>query len=348
MKLQGINCQVPSKKISNEEIIDLVKYYSKPLYNGSINELISYLEKFFSITGIESRFWRGPKEKPIDLIKQTTEEALRKANITANKIDAVIYSSIHRGFIEPANANIICQELGLQTQRNFDITDACMGWCTASHIAQSLLKTEDQLHNILIISSECPMDKNGSILPENFKIKNREELHWKVPSLTLGEAVSSSIFQKSKRDNKYEFIEKSQYADLCTIPLFNYNGYSTGRSRIQDKKEMQFSAYGSELSTKGIKHAIGTLQNLLDSIDYTPNIIFPHAVSKKVIDFASNKLSMKSSVYSTFVELGNTATSSIPSAIYKAILNNKLKRGDKSIGWVASAGMKFSAFEIYY
>jgi 3-oxoacyl-[acyl-carrier-protein] synthase III len=343
MQLAGIGCQSPTNKIINEAVIDLVKYYSNSVYRGSISDLERVVRGFLSLTGIESRYWRADSDKPIDIIHSVFETALHEAGIQKEDIDLVIYSGIDRGFVEPANANFICKTLGLQPKRNFDVVDACMGWVSALQIADALLEKENSFNHVLIVNAEFPMDKKGTILPNNFTIENLEELQWKSPSFTLGEAASACVFKRSETESLYEFIEMPEYASLCFIPLVNYDKYAelTG-----DDLVMRFFANGTDLLKLGMQPAIDVLQRLLKRIQYTPATIFPHSVSEKVIKTACNNAGIGVDVHSTFQQYGNLATVSIPSAIKRAYINHKINKGDKTIAWIASAGMKFAAIEI--
>jgi 3-oxoacyl-[acyl-carrier-protein] synthase III len=347
MKLSGIDCQIPSNKIINEDIIELVKYHSTSHYQGNISELEDWVRRFLNITGIKSRFWRSSKEKPIDLIKVATERALNMSGLRGNEIDMLIYSSIDRGFIEPANASFICKAIGLEKTRCFDIVDACMGWGSAVQTANAFLHSNPDINSIMIVNAEFPMDQVGSVLPNNFKIINLEELQWKSPSFTLGEGVSVCIFENNNSPScKFEFIEDARYAELCTIALLNFKKFIFAENGKTIDPKIQFSAFGTELLKNGMDSAVEVFNNLLKQLNYIPKIIFPHSVSLKVIQDAVLNANITSKIYSTFPELGNLATASIPSSITKALLNNSLEKGDKCVGWIASAGMKFSAFEI--
>ena len=68
MKIIGINCIVPSNKIDNIEIQDLVSYYSKSIYNGDIRDLGNKINQLLENSGLETRFWRSGNERPIDFI----------------------------------------------------------------------------------------------------------------------------------------------------------------------------------------------------------------------------------------------------------------------------------------
>ncbi len=346
MHLIGIDCQVPSNKISNEDIIELVKYYSKNHFPKGISNLEILIRRFLKLTGSNTRFWRKENEKPIDIIISCVERALLKGGISKNDIDLVIYSGIDRGFFEPSNASIFCKALGMNNVRCFDIVDACMGWSTSVQTAYAYFKSDESFQNILIINAEFPMDLKGTILPENFTIREAKELDWKSPSFTLGEAVSATIYQRDDSiSTQFSFIEKNEFASLCSIPLMNFEKYLLDQNEII-QSEMQFYADGAALFDNGIYPACDVLKKILTKINYTPKMVFPHSVSEKVIKSAFKNLNIELEYYSTFSELGNIATVSIPSGITKALVNGQISKGDKCIAWVASAGMKFSAHDI--
>src|SRR6185295_19133944 len=183
MKLTGIDCQIPSRRICNEDIIELVRHYSAPQNNSDqLKELEVLAGKLLVKTGINSRYWRTKNEKPIDLIVQSVENALRMSNLQKHDIDLVIYSGIDRGFAEPANASFICKALGLYHVRNFDVVDACMGWATAVQLADSFLQNPSAINSILLVNAEFPMDDHGSVIPHNFTLGDKKELKWKYAS----------------------------------------------------------------------------------------------------------------------------------------------------------------------
>ena len=348
MRLTGIGCQIPSVKISNEDVIEMVKFYSHTHFKGGLQKLETITRRFLKLTGSNTRFWRSDREKPVELLSHTVNRALRMAGIEKKDINMVIYSGIDRGFIEPSNASFLCYTLGMNNIRCFDIVDACMGWSSAVQTAHAFFKADQSLQYIMLLNAEFPMDKKGTILPENFTIKEPKELDWKSPSFTLGEAVSACIFQRDDSISpQFNFIEDSAYASLCSIPLINFEKYLNDQDKIS-QVELQFYADGAALLESGMHSSVDALKELLKKIDYTPHVIFPHSVSEKIIQQAFENMKLNDILpYSTFTELGNVATVSIPSAICKALLTEQVKKGDRCIAWVASAGMKFSAIEIY-
>src|ERR1044072_6300346 len=151
MRLVGIDCQIPSNKISNEEVVDLIKYYSSNYFSHNGTDLVSMVKKILNKTGIITRFWRAKHETPIEIITTATERALNLGGLKKNQVDMVIYSSIDRGFIEPANASFVCKAVGLNNTRCFDVVDACMGWCSSLQIANSFLQSDSTINSVMII-----------------------------------------------------------------------------------------------------------------------------------------------------------------------------------------------------
>ena len=346
MRLTGIDCQIPSCIISNNDILELIKYHSNKCYQGSLDDLETIVKRFLKLTGIETRFWREDNEKPAKLIEQAAYRALRMAGIERDEIDLLIYSGVDRGFIEPANASHMCKVLGLKNPRCFDISDACMGWGTAIQIAEALMLSNNSLKKSMVINAEFPLDKNGAVLPENFRISNNDELKYKLASYTLGEAVSVSVFEKEDNSSlKFEMAEYPEYAHLCVIPLINHNKYCD-EPQTALNKELTFYADMAGMREYGFELSIQVLKKLLSRLDYTPKYILPHSVSDKLIVEALPEISPDIEIISTFSTLGNIATASVPSSIVNGMLNKKLNKGDRFVAWIASAGMKFAAFEI--
>src|SRR5437868_166100 len=95
MKLTGIDCQIPSRRMGNENIVELVEHYSAPHNNDDkLKELEVLIKKLLFKTGINSRYWRKKNEKPINLIVQSIENALKMSNFQKQNINLVIYSRI--------------------------------------------------------------------------------------------------------------------------------------------------------------------------------------------------------------------------------------------------------------
>ncbi len=344
MYLAGVGCALPAERIFNDEILELVAYYSRSVYAGDLDRLLDSIDTKLQRTGIESRFWRSAKQRPIALLKRACEDALKQSNLGWDEVDYVIYVGVDRGFAEPANACFVAKELGMNNVRTFDVVDACLGWSTATEIAQALFVSAPGAV-ALIASAEFPMRLHGRVLPECFRIGFEAELEWKFPAFTLGEAATASILLGEGPTWRYVHETHNDLADLCTVSLGPVDDYAGPSPRLDPLASYGFRAYGSDLARQIYRPAVRVLRQLADQIG-TARVVFPHSVVGPYIDKVVERVSPQLQVLSTFKEMGNLATSSLPSCIDLARQRRILNANDVAIGWAAASGLKVSAFEI--
>jgi acyl-CoA:acyl-CoA alkyltransferase len=344
MYLTGVACALPTQQISNDEILELVSYYSRRGYDGNLDALLSTIHAKLRRIGIATRFWRARKERPVELLLRACERALQQANLGRQEVDFVIYVAVDRGFAEPANACFIAKELGMNQARTFDIADACLGWCTGTEVSQALFASAPGAV-ALVVSAEFPMRLGGAVLPGCFTIGSEEELGWKFPAFTLGEAATASILVGEGPNWQYVHESHNQFADLCTVGFGASTEYAGKSSRLESSGTQEFRAYGKELTLQTVRPAIRVLRELLSRTGH-PRVVLPHSVMGSYVAKLAEHVSVGLPLFSTFAELGNLATSSLPSCLFYAQHRGILSVNDSAIGWVAASGLKVSAFEI--
>lgn len=344
MYLSGVGCALPTQQISNDEILELVSYYSRRGYDGNLQALLSAINAKLRRIGITTRYWRARREPPIELLRRACERALQQSNLACHEVDFVIYVGVDRGFAEPANACFIAKELGMNRARTFDIADACLGWCTATEIAQAIFASAPSA-TALVVSAEFPMRIGGAVLPGCFTIGSDAELEWKFPAFTLGEAATASILVGDGANWQYVHESHNQFADLCTVGLGAPADYAGKSSRLESSGTHEFRAYGRDLTQQTVRPAIRVLRELLSRTGH-PRAILPHSVMGPYVAKLAKHVSPGLTLFSTFAELGNLATSSLPSCLFYAQQRGILNANDSAIGWIAASGLKVSAFEI--
>lgn len=344
MYLSGVACVVPEVQVVNAEILELVAYHSRAVYGGNLRALLSGIDGKLHRTGIVSRRWRSPKDRPISLLQEACELALKESAVAPADVDFVIYAGVDRGFAEPANACFVAKALGMHRARTFDVADACLGWSTATEIAQAFFATSGG-DVALIVTAEFPMRRNGSVIPECFTIASDAELEWKFPAFTLGEAATASIVIAGGPQWKYVHESHNELADLCTVSLGPPSDYAGASHRLGGAEASSFRAYGSDLALQTYRPAVRVLRAALGN-EETARVVLPHSVIGTYINSVVARLSGNARVFSTFNELGNVATSSLPSCVARARERGVISSSDRPIAWVAASGLKVSSFEI--
>ncbi len=160
--------------------------------------------------------------------------------------------------------------------------------------------------------------------------------------------TSATIVSRDTKNHwQWKFESRPDLSDLCTCPIPGYKGYiKEDLDRFGSNGEGNFCSFGNIMHEKGSNEII----NVCENFNYQDAIqIFPHASSKsawynsaKILGFEDNKM------YYVYPKYGNLVSASVPAGIELAEQEGKIKRGDKLMGWVGSAGMSFCSYSFIY
>ncbi len=356
MRIEGIASVFPSRIVDNEEILAMIAEYSKDSYLGDLRKALRRIAHLLAYSGIRSRRWANNSETPIDLLSIAIHQAATEAKCSLSDIDLLIYTGVGGGFSEPGNSYMIAHALGINRAQCFDITDACNSWSRALQHSYYAFAMNNAYSLILIVNAEFNMYEGGPGLPALFQLDTPEKIERSFPAYTIGEAATATILTRDEsRKWEFHFSSLPKFADLCTIPTKRYEGYcSIGsqtpslktKSRIAQNGEGLFTSFATELFQIVGEEAPKIFSHLSCPREEI-RLVFPHAVSKKIFQDAAEKVGCPS-MYYVYPEYGNLVSASVPAGIYLARKENLFTRGDRLVGWVASAGMSFSAYSFIY
>lgn len=125
-QLLGVGGYRPRRVVDNAEICTMI---------DSTDEWIR------TRSGIVERRWAEPDETVASMSVQAAGKALERAGIEASQIDCVIVSTVSHLHQTPAIAPLIAYELGATSAAAFDISAACAGFCYATAMADSMVRS---------------------------------------------------------------------------------------------------------------------------------------------------------------------------------------------------------------
>lgn len=345
MKIASISAALPSRLVSNDEVLDLIRLYSHEQFDGDLEAALRQIGFFLSYTGSDTRRWRALNEQPIDLVTSAIRSACEKAGLLLKEVDLLIYTGIGRGFAEPGQAYHIADALGISPQC-FDLIDACMSWTRALQISQHMIG-DKQFCNICIVNAEFNLGHGGAVFPGVFQLASSEMIAWSFPAYTLGEAATATIVTADNEHWPFVFVSRPDLAELCNVPTHGYTGYAKTSEKIGKNGEGQFTSFGFELHAKGNPEIL-ECYNRLQLGPHDIDIAFTHASSKREWQGLADSLGIGEKVFHIFQDTGNLVSASIPAAISAALDSGALNRGDRALIWAGSAGMSFAASHFTY
>ncbi|HUV12315.1 MAG TPA: 3-oxoacyl-[acyl-carrier-protein] synthase III C-terminal domain-containing protein [Acidobacteriota bacterium] len=334
MKILSIGYALPSKKVGNEELIQEILDKNRDHFSAEeIDAVESKMRRFFKMSGTQTRFHRNIGERALDFAVKAGKEAMKKAGVSPEDIDLLIYAGVGRGWVEPATANLFQSELGLKSATCFDVLDACASWIRSMSIARSFL-AQKMYKLVMIVNCEFNFREYA-----NFDIANDQELENSFSAFTIGEAATATIVapEEGTDDSLFDFKTWGEKHGLCKIPLPNAADFSPNGERL---KPMSFFTAPAELLTFTIRKLVTHFKETQAVAEKFHDIIIGHAVSVPSTIKAVTLMGMDTAkVFETHARFGNTVSASLPLALAVAEAEGKLERGMQVLLLMGSAGV---------
>ena len=340
MKIEGIGVALPSREVTNDDVLREIRKESSH-FSGDLDGIIAVVRRMLQTSGSQTRRWKAPEESSLNLTLQACRQAMAGLDPDDGKIDCVICASVYRELIEPAGANLIAHSLGLDETRCFDLIEACDGWMTAAEIAASYIES-GRYRRVMVVNGEFVMTRGFGIYPELFRLSSSKQLEWRFPAFTLGEAATATIFGPDS-GNAWRFnnITRNDLYDRCSITQPWYKPEPGLSPRLAKDKSGLFTSYGADLRKYGFPIAVEMFKKVFGP-EPDVDVLFTHSSSWKDWSDGARDVGLKTALYDLYRPCGNVVSAAIPAAMTRALEEGRLKRGMKVAAWVASAGMSFS------
>ncbi len=335
MRIRGLGLGMPSRVVTNDEVLALVETESRASLDGKTDKVLSGLRALLHRSGTRERRWRAPGERAFDFARLAVNQALEEARLKPDEIDLLLYVGVGRGWVEPGMANFFMDAFGMTNATGFDILDACLSWLRALHVAQQFLKN-NLYRNILILNAEFNQEYH------DWAIREPDELAFRFAQMTIGESATATILtnEDAGLEPFFAFKTDSKRHDLCKIPLPTIGSYNN-QERCPRLDPLVFFAYSSDL--------VLAAQELIPPLFFdTPelqrrqcDIAFSHSASKPLTDALADRMGIRDQIVNLYPEIGNCVSASLPTAMAIAAQRGVLRHDMQMLLVMGSAG--FSA-----
>jgi 3-oxoacyl-[acyl-carrier-protein] synthase III len=335
MRIAAASHRVPETRYSNQDVIDIIVERSRhDCTDDELKAIQRWIGKSFQWTGSQHRHLAMNGEGMLDITKLAVSEALDKAELKPEEIDLVIYTGVARGWLEPATAAFIQNQAGAHNATCFDVLDACAGWLRGLQIADSLIAT-GACRNALIVAAE-----GGMLNFAELNLSSQERLRQHFATLTIGEAATATVIEAGTGPKPYfSFKSFAQDWDLAVLPLANHRDFAPGLFNGA-KNAPKFFAESNRLIELAVDRIVDTYEGDRRLSDQGYDIIFSHAASMKANGLVADRLGLEiDKLVQTHALFGNTVSASVPLGISLAVDDGRLKRGDRALVVVGSAGI---------
>jgi 3-oxoacyl-[acyl-carrier-protein] synthase III len=336
MRIAAVERALPSRRVTNAWILEELRRKNRDrLAPPQLAALVTRVERGLLTAGTEVRYHLDERESAFGLVAKATRGALARAQIAPADVDLLIYTGVGRGWIEPAMMNPVQRELGLVNATGFDLMDACASWLRGVHVAHTFLRA-GVYRNAVVVNCEAGIFRQHAA----WEFDRVEDLEHRFAAFTIGEAATATVLTNENPADDFYFTFKTfgEHFARCIIPLAGAADFvpSGADTRLVPGR---FFALSTELFIAVTELIVTTWKAdpRLDGGRY--DVAFGHEASEKLSADITRACGVYDVYFPTHRRFGNTVSASIPLGMSVAEEEGRLKRGDRVVIIVGSAGI---------
>ena len=283
-----------------------------------------------SRTGIERRHFAAEGEFTSDLAIAAARQALERAGMVAEDLNAIVVATSTPDLTFPATATIVQAGLGMQRGFAYDIQAVCAGFVFALANADGLIRS-GQADRVLVIGAET----------------FSRIMDWtdRGTCVLFGDGAGAVILEAVEGEGNSDdrgVLATDLNSDGNLRELLYVDG-GVSRTGTVGFLRMQ----GNLVFRHAVEKLAGTAKRVLDKAGLTPGDIdwlVPHQANLRIIAGTAQKMQLPmDKVVLTVADHGNTSAASIPLALSVADTQGKFKPGDVIVTEAIGGGMSWGS-----
>jgi len=304
------------------------------LNNADLEKLVDTNDEWItSRTGIKERRISKPDQGAAYFATRATKEALDRAAVSAEEVEAIIVATVTGDQVFPATSCLVQEALGAKNAAAFDVGAACAGFIYATEIAASMIRS-GSINNAVVVGVD--------VLTKLVDWTDRSTC------ILFGDGGGAIYMEGGEEDRGLiATVIKSDGSGARHIHM-KVGGSLSPASKIA---ESELSPYlymaGQEVYRFAVKAMTDSCCSVLAKAGMTVDeidLFVPHQANLRIISSASERLGLPhEKVYVNVQKYGNMSAGSIPVALYEAEQEGRLKKGDVVMTVGFGAGLVWGA-----
>jgi 3-oxoacyl-[acyl-carrier-protein] synthase-3 len=283
-------------------------------------------------TGIRERRFAGEGESTATLAADAGAEALRRAGVSPSSVDLLIVATCTPERLLPSTAAFVQARLGMSGPA-FDLNAACAGFAYALSVGEAQVRA-GAADRVLIVGAE--------VLSRVLDLTDR------TTCVLFGDGAGAVLLEPSEEPGVIDSLlalDGSQ-AELLTIPAGGA-AEPTSAESVAGRRHFLRMLDGQSVFKSAVTSMAEASRALLEKAGLAPEdlaIVIGHQANARILAALGKRLGLPTEkVFIDIEEVGNTSAASIPIAIDRAWLAERLSPGDLVLTVAFGAGMAWGA-----
>ncbi len=319
----------------NSRILSVGAYRPKTVVpNSEIVGLIDSTDEWIQQrTGIQTRHRALADESLVDMSVEAATIAIKRAGITADQIDSIIFATISYPFQAPSAATELAARLGINKAAAFDISAACAGFSYAVGMASDAVRNRTAKY-VLVVGGE--------------KLSDFTDPTDRATAFIFADGVGAVIVGPSDSVGIGPTIWGSDVQNRDAITLEpSFLEYKNGKS-IADVGWPNIAQEGQRVFRWAVYEMAPVGRQAIEAAGITANDLaafIPHQANERIIDSLVKSMGLPDTVEVArdIRTTGNTSSASIPLAMDRLLTEHPELHGKNALLIGFGAGLVFAA-----
>ena len=310
----------------------------KVLTNAELEKIVDTTDEWIQTrTGIRERRVAEPGTTTGDLAYHAAKEALSDAALHPRDVELCLVATTTPDMLFPSTSCLLQQRLGLRKAVCFDLSAACSGSVFAMITAQQYLLT-GRFRNALVVGAE--------------QISSFIDWTDRSTCILFGDGAGACVMAPVARGGLVatDMGSDGSGADLLCMPGGG-SKYPPSHQSV-DQRLHCLRMNGGEVFKLAVRHMAASVGRALKAAKLAPEHVecfIPHQANIRIIESVAKwaKLPMER-VYMNLQRYGNTSAASNLIALYEAVKEERVKKGDHIVMVAFGAGLTWGSIVLQW
>ena len=305
----------------------------KVLTNRDLERMVDTTDEWIRTrTGIRERRIVAPGTPSSELAVHAAREALKQAHLDPQQLELLIVATTTPDMLFPATSCLVQQQLGAASAACFDLSAACSGSLFAMITAQQYL-LNGRYRNALVIGSE--------VLSSFVDWTDRSTC------ILFGDGAGACVMAPVARGGilATDMGSDGSAAELLCMPGGGSRHPPSHQSVDQRLHLLRMS--GSEIFKMAVRRMAESAKQVIADAKISPDRVacfIPHQANTRIIEAVAKWAGLPmEKVYMNLQRYGNTSAASNLIALYEAVKDGTITRGDHVVLVAFGAGLTWSS-----
>ncbi len=272
-------------------------------------------------TGIRERRIANPDTYTGDLAYRAACEALEKAHIKACELDMIVVASVTPDSIVPSMSCVLQARLGAEKAACYDMNMACTGFVAGFILAQQFIENGTYRHVLLV---------GADALSKVTDYTDRQTC------ILFGDGAGAAVLSANDDPKDPSAVLASELSadgadgDRLTLPFCK-------TTKEEQEKRLTNHPYvlwmdGGAVMKYAVRVMAAMTKKTLEKahVSLTElSLLIPHQANRRIIDSAVKRIGISDRrVFVNIEKYGNMSSACIPIALYEAVKEERIHRGD--------------------